>query len=98
PVSRASTSRRAGRSRSRSTARKAPSEMGTPSAIGEAQSYPSQLFALASRSAAQLVGPPTAPHRREAMRRLTRQSLWLLAIGAVLIVVLMFGVDAVEIS
>jgi membrane-associated phospholipid phosphatase len=72
--------------------------MRPPSAIGEAKGYPSQLFALASGSAAQLVAPPTASHRHEAVRRLRRQSLWLLAIGAVLVVALMFGVDAAEIS
>ena len=32
------------------------------------------------------------------MRRLRRQSLWLLVIGAMLVVALMFGVDAAEIS
>jgi membrane-associated phospholipid phosphatase len=72
--------------------------MRSPSAIGEAQSYPSRLFALAFRSAAQLVAPPSASRRQEAVRRLRRQSLWLLALGAVLVVVLMFGVDATEIS
>jgi membrane-associated phospholipid phosphatase len=72
--------------------------MRTPSVIDETQSYPLQLFALASRSVMQLAGPPIAPDRHEAVRRLRRQSLWLLAIGAVLVVLLMLGFDAAEIS
>jgi undecaprenyl-diphosphatase len=72
--------------------------MRAPSAMGEAKGYPSQLFALASGSAVQLIGPPSAPHRHKAVRRLRRQSLWLLVVGAVLVVALMFSVDAAEIS
>jgi undecaprenyl-diphosphatase len=72
--------------------------MRTPSVIGETQSYPSQLFALASQSVAQLLSPPIAPHRQEAVRRWRRQSLWLLTIGAALVVILMLGFDAAEIS
>ena len=71
--------------------------MRPPSTIDDTLSYPSQLVALASRSALQLAGPPTSARRKEAVRRLRRQSLWLLAIGAVLVVVLMFGADAAEI-
>jgi membrane-associated phospholipid phosphatase len=72
--------------------------MGVPSAIGETQSYAVQLLALISRSAAQVVRTPTAPHRAAAARRLRMQALWLLAGGAVLIPALMFGFDATEIA
>jgi undecaprenyl-diphosphatase len=72
--------------------------MRAPSAIGETQSYPSQLLTLTARSASQLVQQPTAPHRAEALRRLRTQSLRLIAIGAVLVVVLMLGFDATEIA
>jgi undecaprenyl-diphosphatase len=67
-------------------------------AISETQSYPAQLLALIGRSAAQLVRPPAALHRAEAVRRLRGQALWLLAIGTVLVTVLMFGFDATEIG
>jgi undecaprenyl-diphosphatase len=72
--------------------------MSAPLAISETQSYPAQLFALIARSARQLTRSPTAPHRAAATLRLRTQALWLLAIGAVLIGVLMFGFDATEIS
>jgi membrane-associated phospholipid phosphatase len=72
--------------------------MSAPPAISESQSYPTQLFALITRSASQLTRPPTAPHRVAAIRRLRVQALWLLAIGAVLVPALMFGFDATEIS
>ncbi len=72
--------------------------MSAPSVIGETRSYPAQLFALIERSASQLVRPPAALHRLEAIRRLRMQSLFLIGIGAVLIVVLMFGFDATEIA
>jgi membrane-associated phospholipid phosphatase len=72
--------------------------MSAPPAVSEARSYPSQLLALAGSSASQLARSPTAPHRAEAVRRLRMQSLWLIGIGAVLIVALMFGFDATEIA
>ena len=72
--------------------------MSAPPAISETQNYPAQLFALIARSAWQLTRSPAAPHRAAAIRRLRTQSLWLLAIGAVLIPALMFGFDATEIS
>lgn len=72
--------------------------MSAPPAISETQNYPAQLFALIARSAWQLTRSPTAPHREAAIRRLRTQALWLLAIGAVLIPLLMFGFDATEIS
>jgi membrane-associated phospholipid phosphatase len=72
--------------------------MSAPSAISETGNYPSQLVALVGRSASQLVRAPTAPHRAGAFRHVRTQSLWLIGIGAVLIVVLMFGFDATEIA
>jgi membrane-associated phospholipid phosphatase len=72
--------------------------MSAPPAISETQTYPAQLAALTARSVWQLTRSPTAPHRAAAIRRLRIQTLWLLAIGAVLIPVLMFGFDATEIS
>jgi undecaprenyl-diphosphatase len=68
------------------------------SAISETLGYSAQLSALIGRSASQLVRRPNAPHRTEAVGRLRVQSLWLIGIGAVLIVVLMFGFDATEIA
>lgn len=67
-------------------------------AITEAQSYPAQILALVGRSSSQLVRRPTAQHRAVAVRRLRTQSLWLIGIGAVLVVALMFAFDATEIS
>jgi undecaprenyl-diphosphatase len=72
--------------------------MSAPSTISETQSYATQLLALIGRSVSQLVRQPAAPHRLDAVRRLRTQSLWLIGIGAVLIVALMFGFDATEIS
>src|ERR1700744_4205969 len=72
--------------------------MRAPPAISETQSYPAQLVALIARSVGQLTRSPTAPHRPAAIRRLRIQALWLLAVAAVLIPVLMFGVDAAEIG
>lgn len=72
--------------------------MSAPPAISETQSYSGQLVALVGRSVLQLTRSPAAPHRAEAIRRLRVQALWLFAIGAVLIPVLMFGFDATEIS
>jgi undecaprenyl-diphosphatase len=72
--------------------------MSVPSGIGETQPYAAQLFALIGRSAAQLVRTPEALHRAEATLRLRRQAVWLIGVGAVLVVALMFGFDATEIS
>jgi membrane-associated phospholipid phosphatase len=72
--------------------------MGVPSGIGETEPYAAQLFALVGRSAAQLVRAPAAPRRVEALQHLRRQALWLIAVGAVLVVALMFGFDATEIG
>lgn len=72
--------------------------MNAPPAISETQSYPAQLFALVGGSAWQLTRSPTALYRAAAIRRLRTQALWLLVIGAVVVPILMFGFDAIEIS
>src|SRR5579859_43229 len=72
--------------------------MSVPSGIGETEPYAAQLVALIGRSATQLVRKPAAPQRAEAVQRLRRQALWLIEIGAVLVVALMFGFDATEIG
>lgn len=72
--------------------------MSAPPAISESGSYSSQVLASIGLSGMQLVRRPTAPHRAEARRRLRAQSLWLIGVGAVLIVALMFGFDGTEIS
>jgi len=64
----------------------------------EPQSYFSQLFALVRRSAVKLVRPASDVRRAEAAKRLRRQTLWMIAIGAVAVVALMFTFDATEIG
>ena len=66
--------------------------------VREPQSYFSQLFALVRRSAANLVRPASDVRRAEAARRWRRQTLWLIAIGAVAVVALMLTFDATEIG
>jgi membrane-associated phospholipid phosphatase len=71
------------------------------SVLSDASSSPSyffRLFALIRLSAVQLVRPPSAPRRAEAFRRLQRQLLWLIAIGAAAIVALMVTFDEAEIG
>ncbi len=72
--------------------------MSAPPAIAESLSYGAQLSALIGGSATQLMRRPKAPCRVEAIRRLRAQSLWLIGVGAALVVALMFGFDATEIS
>ena len=72
--------------------------MSAPSAGGESSHYVARLWALLRLSLAQLVRPPQDPRAGEAARRLLRQAVLLLAIGAVAVVVLMIGFDAVEIG
>jgi membrane-associated phospholipid phosphatase len=66
--------------------------------VAESPSYLSQLFALARRSASQLVRPASDARRAEAAMRLRRQALSLIAIGAVAVVALLFAFDATEIG
>jgi undecaprenyl-diphosphatase len=66
--------------------------------IGESPNYFSQLVALISLSATQLVRSPSSSRRSEAARRLVRQALPLIVIVGAAIVVLMYAVDAREIG
>jgi membrane-associated phospholipid phosphatase len=72
--------------------------MSAPSAGGESSHYVAHLWALLRLSLTQLVRPPQDPRAGEAARRLLRQAVLLLAIGAVVVVVLMVGFDAIEIG
>jgi undecaprenyl-diphosphatase len=60
--------------------------------------YFSRLFALIRLSVLQLVRPPSALRRAEALGRLQRQFLWMIAVGAAAVVVLIVTFDAVEIG
>ena len=62
------------------------------------QSYFSLLFALIRRSAVKLVRPASDVGRAEAAKRLRQHTLWLIAIGAVAVVALIFAFDATEIG
>jgi undecaprenyl-diphosphatase len=64
----------------------------------ESQDYFSHLFALIRRSAVQLVRPASVVRRAAAAGRFRRQTLSLIAIGAVAVVALMFTFDATEIG
>ncbi|QOG20354.1 MULTISPECIES: phosphatase PAP2 family protein [Bradyrhizobium] len=59
--------------------------------------YPAQLLAVSGRALAQLVRTPSHSRRAAAARKLARHSLWLSAVGAALIVVLMVAFDRTEI-
>jgi undecaprenyl-diphosphatase len=66
--------------------------------IGGSQNYLSGLFTLVRLSAARLVRTPSHSRRAEAARRLARHSLWITAIVGVVIIALMYGLDAREIA
>jgi len=66
--------------------------------IGVSSNYLSGLFTLVWRSAARLVRRPSHSRRAEAARRLARHSLWTTAIVGVVIIALMYGLDAREIA
>ena len=66
--------------------------------IGESPNYFSQLVALIGLSVTQLVRSPSSSRRAEAARRLLRQALLLIVMVGAAIVVLMYAVDAREIS
>lgn len=65
---------------------------------GEDSNYFARIFALIARSAAQLLRPPSHSRRAEAARRLARHSLMITATLGVLIIVLMYALDAREIG
>lgn len=72
--------------------------MPLPLQAAEPQGYLARLAGLIRLSLAQLIHAPQHPRRNMAARRMRRQLSWLLAIGAVVIAVLMFGFDATEIA
>jgi undecaprenyl-diphosphatase len=72
--------------------------MAVVAAAGEPRSYPVRLIALTRLSLAQLVRPPSHSRRAEAARRWARRSLLMTAIVAVVIVVLIYALDAPEIG
>lgn len=72
--------------------------MSAQSADGESSHYLAHLWALLRLSLMQLVRPVQDPRAREAVRRLLRQAVLLLAIGAVIVIALMVGFDAAEIG
>src|SRR5579872_4204240 len=97
PASRATTSRRGGRFRSRSSARKAPSKMSIPSGADQS-GYLTRLALVVSIWATQLARSPSQTDRTEAARRLARRCLITAVSAGILIVVLMVWVDAREIA
>ena len=72
--------------------------MSVISGIGEPSNYLSRCAALAWLSLAQLVRAPSHSRRAEAARRSARHVLLLMAIIGAAIVVLMYVLDAREIS
>jgi membrane-associated phospholipid phosphatase len=72
--------------------------MPVPSKTQEQRSYFSKMWMLARMSTTALVASPSAPHRAEAAAKLRGRLLWLSVIGAAVVVALMFGFDATEIS
>jgi membrane-associated phospholipid phosphatase len=72
--------------------------MSARAGIGENSNYFFQIFAVAGRSAAQLVRPPSHSRRAEAARRLARHSLLITTMLGLLIIVLMYVLDAREIG
>ncbi|TCU75123.1 undecaprenyl-diphosphatase [Bradyrhizobium sp. R2.2-H] len=67
--------------------------MRAPTDIAPRAGYPAQLLAVSRRGLAQLVRSPSHSRRAEAARKLARHSLWLSAVGAALIIMLMVGFD-----
>jgi membrane-associated phospholipid phosphatase len=61
-------------------------------------SYLSEFVALVRLTLVQLVRPPSRPRAKQAKRRLLLRTCWLAGIGAVLIIALMFALDASEIG
>jgi membrane-associated phospholipid phosphatase len=72
--------------------------MSANSAVGESRNYASRFVKLAWLSLAQLVRSPSHSRRAEAARRAARHSLWLAAGLGAAIIVLMYAIDAWEIS
>jgi membrane-associated phospholipid phosphatase len=66
--------------------------------LGESSSYFSGFFAVVQASAAQIVRSPSHPRRAVAARRLLRHVLWLTIATGGVVVVSMYGFDAMEIG
>src|SRR5580704_11215109 len=97
-ASMATTFRRAGRFRSRSSAPKSPSDMPVPATPQPPDTYFLQLSRLVLVSFEQLVGPPLQQDRALAAQHLMRLTGRLSIAGAVLVIVLMIGFDTAEIG
>jgi undecaprenyl-diphosphatase len=72
--------------------------MSVPSGEQQTRRYPARLAGLSRLWLAQLVRAPSDPRHEAAARQLRRQSAWILALGAAVVVALMVGFDATEIS
>jgi undecaprenyl-diphosphatase len=72
--------------------------MSAPADLGGTPNYLAGFFALARRSAVQLVRPPSHARRDAAARRLARQASLIAAIGGVAVIALMVGFDVREIG
>src|SRR5689334_305818 len=96
--SRAIIFRKAGRSRSPSSARKARNEMAASPAVIDSKNYLSRFGMLTWLSLAQLVRTPSHSRRAEAARRAARHALWLSAALGAAIILLMYAIDAWEIA
>ncbi|GLR96367.1 MULTISPECIES: phosphatase PAP2 family protein [Bradyrhizobium] len=72
--------------------------MRAPTDIAPRAGYLAQLLAVSWGALAQLVRSPSHSRRAEAARKLARHSLWLSAVGAALVIVLMVGLDQTEIE
>jgi len=72
--------------------------MSARAGTGDTSNYFAGLFALARRSFAQLVRPPSHARRAEAARRLARRTLLISAVLSAAVIALMFGFDATEIA
>ena len=72
--------------------------MPVPAEKQDQRDYVARTWTLVRTSASELVAAPSASNRLEAAHRLQRQLLWLTIIGTIVIVGLMFGVDAAEIG
>jgi undecaprenyl-diphosphatase len=66
--------------------------------VGQSFEYASSVVSFAGQSLVRLVRSPSHSRRAEAARRLALHWLLMVAIGAVVIVVLMYGLDAREIG
>jgi undecaprenyl-diphosphatase len=72
--------------------------MPVPSKAQDQRSYFSHAWMLMRAAATELVAPASAPGRADAAGKLRQQLFWLAIIGAAVVVALMFGFDATEIS